>query len=428
MTLLSSSSFLRVAGMPIPAVETVKTWHPMRGAALFELPEAIKPEQTRSIERPRSVLPFGAAGMIGLVLAIESFVTRNWLDFSDPVSLSWRYSVQTTRTEAPGCDLLCLGDSLVKNGIIPSILASDTGRRTVNISAARCPTLMSYFLLRRALDAGAQPEAIFINAKPAVLLGNVDFNARYLQEVLSIRECVELLCLTRRGPFVLSTLVGRALPSLRSRLELRSNLMSGLRGRTDPLFEINRVLWRNWTVNGGANVAPARASSATPVDPPVAWRLHTGVFHVDPTNAAAIDRLLQLAAERNIAVFWLLPPLSPELQALRDHSGAEAAYERFVRSYQSRYSQVMAVLDGRRAGYPSALFSDATHLNSQGAVSLTHAVATAIGLELNRTRPANCRAWIALGAPRNPPAGPGVQVEDLEETRGILQFPSSAAE
>ena len=281
-------------------------------------------------------------------MAFETFVGRNWLDFSDPISLSWRYSVRTAESEAPACSLLCLGDSLVKNGIIPSIIENVTGRRTANLAAVRCPTLMSYFLLRRALDAGAQPDAILINAKPAVLLGNADFNARYLQEVLSIRECAELLTMTRKGPLVLSALVSRALPSLRSRLEVRSNLMAALRRQTDPLPEINRVLWRNWTVNAGANVAAAHSSPKAALDPAVGLRLHTGFFHVDPTNETAIERLLELAAQRKIQVFWLLPPLAPDLQALRDKSGAEAGYEHFVRSLQARYPQMIAVLDARR--------------------------------------------------------------------------------
>ena len=59
-----------------------------------------------------------------------------------------------SKTESPGCDLLCLGDSLIKHGLFPGVIEEETGRRTVNLSAARAPALLTYFFLRRALDAG----------------------------------------------------------------------------------------------------------------------------------------------------------------------------------------------------------------------------------------------------------------------------------
>ena len=45
----------------------------------------------------RTAIPWGVAGMIGLIVAIECFVARNWLDFTDPVSLSWRYSAEAVQ-------------------------------------------------------------------------------------------------------------------------------------------------------------------------------------------------------------------------------------------------------------------------------------------------------------------------------------------
>ncbi len=194
-----------------------------------------------------TAFPWGVAGMIVLVAAIECFVSRNRLDFTDPVSLSWRYSAASVTTESPGCDLLCLGDSLIKHGLLPGVIEEETGRRTLNLSAARAPALLTYFFLRRALDAGARPRAIIINAKPAVLLAGPEFNARYWQEVLTPRECVEFSLITRDGPFILATVVGRLLPSLRSRLEIRSQVTAAVRGETDPVPGMNRILLRNWT-------------------------------------------------------------------------------------------------------------------------------------------------------------------------------------
>ena len=212
-----------------------------------------------------SAIPWGVVGMVALVIGFETFVGRNWLDFSDPVSLSWRYSVRSVPKASREREILCLGDSLIKHGVIPGVIEQETGRKTINLSAARAPALLTYFLLRRALDAGARPQALIIDAKPAVLLAGPEFNARYWQEVLAPRECVDLARMASSGSFVLSTIVGRLLPSLRGRLEVRSNVLAALKGENDPVAAMNRVLWRNWTVNDGANVAsPGRAPNQSP--------------------------------------------------------------------------------------------------------------------------------------------------------------------
>jgi hypothetical protein len=365
--------------------------------------------------------------MIGLIVAIESFVARNWLDFSDPVSLSWRFSVQTVQADAPGCDLLCLGDSLVKHGLIPSVVEGGSGLRTVNLSAARCPTLMTYFLFRRALEAGSHPAAILINAKPAVLLGGLDFNLRYWQEVLSSRDGLELAAISRKGNFLARALLGRLLPSFRSRLEIQSNLMAALRGETDRLHGINRMLWRNWTVNEGANVAHEDPGYQGELPSDVAENLHPDVFHIDRTNAEGLKRLLKLAARRDIRVFYLLTPLTPALQNRRDQSGAEAKYEQMVRSIQAKYPQVMTVLDARRAGYPPRLFVDATHLNGRGAIALSRAVAAAVDAELigPEASSAGPARWIELPPPPDRFPGLEVTLEDVEESKRIVQGAST---
>jgi lysophospholipase L1-like esterase len=387
---------------------------------------AAKLDRGPTAVRKQGAIPWGVAGMIGLILSVECFVSRHWIDFSDPVSLSWRWSAEAAETEARRGELLCLGDSLVKHGLVPAVIERATGRRAVNLSAARAPTLWTYYLLRRALDAGARPSAIVINAKPAVLMGGPVYDARYWQEVLTLRDGFELLQMTRKAPFIASTLVGRLLPSLRSRLEVRSNVLAALRGETDRLHAINRVLWRNWTANGGANLASADSPFQGEVALEVAQRLHTDRFHVDRTNATAIERLLRLAAERQIPVFWLMCPLSPNLQALRDESGSEGQYEQFVRTIQARYPQLMTVLDARRAAYSSTYFVDATHLNSKGAIALSRSVAAAIGALLPRPGLPAGRGWIALEPPTEGPALFEGTLEDLETSRRILELDTTA--
>ena len=395
----------------------------VRPSAHFHGAHAAEVDRLQPARDAKSAIPWGVIGMIGLIVAIETAVGRNWLDLSDPVSLSWRFSAEAAHAKAPGRDLLCLGDSLVKHGLIPSVLEEASGLRAANLAAARCPTWMTYFLLRRALEAGAHPSAIIINAKPAGLVPGPDFNARYWQDVLSVRDSLELYRISGRGEFWAATLLGRLLPTLRSRLEIRSNLLAALRGETDRLHDINRILWRNWSANQGANVASLNSPYGGELTADVARNLLTHLFHVHRANAEGIDRLLRLAAERQIRVFWLLPPLSAALQARRDESGAEAKYEEFLRSFQRRYPEVVTVLDARRAAYPPAMFVDATHLGGRGAIALSRSVAIAVQAELSRPHRAPARGWIELNdRPEGQQAGPDLGLEDLDQSRRILHL------
>ena len=145
--------------------------------------------------------------------------------------------------------------------------------------------------------------------------------------------------------------------------------MAELRGEIDPLHDINRVLWRNWTVNDGANVASFHSGYHGELSPEIQENLHPDAFHVNRSNEAGLESLLRLAAERSIRVYWLLTPLSPGLQAWRDRSGAEARFEEWVRRFQARYPQVVTILDARRVVSAPSMFIDATHLAGRGGIA-----------------------------------------------------------
>jgi hypothetical protein len=354
-----------------------------------------------------------------LILAIECLVKGNWLDFTDPASLSWRYSAEAARSRVCDRDVLVIGDSLVKHAVLPSVLDKAAALRAENLGAARCPTLMSYFLLRRSLESGARPRAIIFNAKPAVLMGDIDFNRRYWQEVLSTGELWDLFKLKPNAAFVLSVLAGKVCPSLRSRIDIRAHLAARLRGQTGPLSVTNRALWRNWTVNHGANVACRKPPYDGKLTRDEESGLHPRLFHCDKTNAKAVDRLLHLAQEHQIPVLWLLPPLSPDLQSVREQSGAERSYEQFVRGYQARFPQTVTILDGRNIGYPPSAFADATHLDAQGAISLSRSIARVVGRVTALPREMSTTRWISL----DPWSAGSVEIaiapEDVETSRAI---------
>ena len=353
--------------------------------------------------------------MLALVLLVEGTVARHPLDFSDPVSLSWRLAAGSARDEAPGCAILGIGDSLVKHAVIPRAIEDRLGARAVNLGVARGPAPATYFLFRRALDAGARPEAVVINFKPSVLIGSPRYNLRYWQEILTFHEALDLTRTGGGGSLLTEIVLGRLLPSIRGRLEVRGAVAAALRGEPSPMRRINRICKRNWSVNGGANVAARNAAFTGVVSAKDHKTLYSHKWYCHKANAVYVRRVLDLAAARGIRVYWLLPPLAPALQARREETGAEAGFLGFVRSLHARYPN-LTIVDGRHAGYDASLFVDATHLDGRGAAVLSADLAALLARD-RAGRPPGAR-WVNL--PDHAGRSPALALEDVEESTRIL--------
>src|SRR5262249_60589538 len=100
--------------------------------------------------------------------------------------------------------------------------------------------------------------AVVVEFKPGVLVGGPSFQLRDWPEVLSPRETLDLIRTTGGATFATELLAGALLPSFRARHDLRDVLRSALRGEAPRVRHMNATCRRNWTVNGGANVAPRR--------------------------------------------------------------------------------------------------------------------------------------------------------------------------
>ncbi len=370
-------------------------------------------------KRIARALPWGMLGALGLITLIEAFLATRVIELSDPVALSWRRAAHAAHAEAPEASLLIAGDSLIMHGLVPALVERSSQLHPANMAAARAPALFSYFMIRRALDAGAKPRAIVFATKPAVLIGGPAYNARYWQEVLTPREFAELISITPIGTLATELAFGRALPSFRSRLEANSWLSARFAGKPDPVAELNRALWRNWTVNRGSNVIPARPPFTGELTPAVAHNLFVDHFHVDYSNSVAVDRLLALAESRAIPIYWLLMPLSPVVQARRDSSGAEQKFESFVRLKLAAHPRAV-VLDARRSGFPAEAFGDATHLNIRGAACLSALVASRLEAQLKIARPAPEERWVVLGRAPHPLPPPPNEIEDVETSKRLV--------
>jgi lysophospholipase L1-like esterase len=354
--------------------------------------------------------------MLALVAGVESFVARHALEYTGPGPWSWQVAGDAARREAPGRQILCFGDSLMKLGIAPPVVSRRSGRSSYNLAIFAAQAPATYFMLRRALGAGARPEAVVVDFAPDLLSGGPRYNMRQWGEFLNLDEAVDLARHARDAAFFAEAMLGRLLPTVRARSEIRTNIHAALLDSRFSLRSQTLPHWRNWGLNAGGELTPADHDPIRPLRPEDAARLHSGTFWCDPINRHYLDRFLSLAAARRIRVYWLLTPVTPEMQRERDRTGADARFSRFVASWQERCPGLV-VLDGRRSGYGTGLFVDPIHLDARGAAALSDDVAGVLAARGLRED----RRWVALPRYRARPADP--TLEDLDRSRVALGFP-----
>ena len=148
--------------------------------------------------------------------------------------------------------------------LVPKVVAARSGRWAFNLAAASGPAPSTYFVLRRALEAGAKPRAVVVDFGPGLLAAGPERDVRNSSEVLGLREFLDL---PGRPGRPLRGLARGAMPLALgpSRDEIRGILRAAGRGEVDRQAEINRVCRRNWRVNDGAHLAaPNPAIGARP--------------------------------------------------------------------------------------------------------------------------------------------------------------------
>ncbi len=330
-------------------------------------------------DRRRGRIPLGLIGALAMVIAVEAQVGRHGLEFAATGALDWRTARTAAARQATKADVLCFGDSLVKFGVQPRILEARTGRPSFNLALFGGPIPASHALLRRTLHHGARPTAIVVDFERNKLVtapGN-EATPYPWAEVLGFRDAIEMALENGDTGLFARYLAERALPTIRWRLGVREAIVAAFDGTTPETRASKTILQRNWRRNRGAvvNASNGRSEGVAVAEGAERalnhWRPH-------PINVRYLRRFLDLATLHGIRVVWLMPPFSPELQAMTDRSQDEARYEAFVRSILAEHPEVL-LLDARHAGYPIGVFTDPAHLDRQGATVLSEELAHWIG-------------------------------------------------
>jgi hypothetical protein len=347
--------------------------------------------------------------MLGLVVLVECSLAGHALDFTRFYIHDWTFTGRAARTEARGCAVLCFGDSLMKFGVVPRVLEARLGGRgrAYNLAVCNGQAASSYFLLRRALAAGARPSALVVDFTPHLLAAGPMHNLRQWPELVSLGEWLDLGWTARHGAFFAELSLGCLLPSVKDRDEIRGNVRAVLRGEAGSHRAEIPAYVAHWRRSRGANIYPRRPSYRGEIDAtnpayfPRGWKCH-------PTNEAYLRRFLALAETHAIPVFWLLPPTAPQFQARRDALGLEASHERLLERLQRAFAN-LTVIDGRRASPDPGLFIDQLHLGRPGAVAVSAGLAEVLSRHLDRPR--TSPRWVTL--PTCEPGATSVPVEDL---------------
>jgi len=372
----------------------------------------------------RGPVPWGVIGLLFAVVVIERGLSRHERSFADPAAMNFQYCKGVSATKAAHAEILALGTSMMKLGVVPRVIATETGRSVFNLAVLNGHLPSSYFVLRRALENGARPKAILLDCQDSSIppekeherFEGITANRRNWPELLDTRDTLDLAWVAGDSEFLADTLISRVLTSCKDRYEIRGQVLGALRGEKSTVALMNRALLRNWRVNQGAfmisanvpsNVAPAALTtpSSSPADTSTASRSNR-------LTEAYLGRVLDLAAAYQFRVFWVLPPLPPATQATREAGGQDDYFTALANRVRARCPKSV-VIDARRSGYPADLFVDAVHLSAQGATTFSAEIAKVVKAELDH--PSSAESWVNLAPYRQ--VAPMQPYEDLSRSQ-----------
>lgn len=313
-------------------------------------------------------LPWALPAMLVLVVAVEAFVSRHPLIALDQDDWQYHLARRDSARHARGQDVLFLGDSLIKNGVLPRVVGSRCGLEVYNLAISGVQAPGIFHVLRSVLRSGSRPSAVVVNFSPHLLALPPQVNWGRWPHLMGCRELVEMGLQSRDASFVASLLIRRCIPSFRGRHALRAAVLAAVAARHDDGEKMAGAL-RHWGRHAGAHVLPSSPGEPWNLDGyqklvyPLGWKPNR-------VNAEYVLRFLTLAEEHGLTVYWLITPVHPALQLAKEHAGVEAKLLALVQSYRARFPNLV-VIDGSQAQYDPSVFHDPIHLGREGAFALS---------------------------------------------------------
>lgn len=357
----------------------------------------------------------GLLGMLALVVTTETFIIHRGTGLGAAQAWMWNSCGRAASRSSKDCQVVCLGDSQVKHGLMTNVLEDRLHLRTMNLAFSGCQAPASYFQLERILKAKAKPTAVVVDFYPVLLGHGLEENTYRWAELLSVPEAFDLARTAQDSSFFAWVMTGRLLPCVRFRLDMREIITSRLRGEQAPPTDRVHVFRRNTAKNRGTLVFEKNPTPWMTNDIP-GWL--NSAFLPDRVGNACnmryVDRFLKLACEHKIPVFWVVPPDHPKFEASKDEAGINDRYTHLLNRAVAKFPNVV-ILDARHSAYPSGVFFDQSHLDRDGAATLTAQVANVIRGHLAGNLPSRF-----VNLPAYQPEDPKVPVEDTLQTFMVL--------
>jgi hypothetical protein len=355
--------------------------------------------------------------MLALIVLTESFIARNDLKFSRIEANDWKTTAESARSSGQFGGILCLGDSQVKFGLLPLVMESKVGQPVECLAVQGGQAPSTYFLLKKALEAGARPSALVIDWEPHLLKSGAEHNVRMWPEITDLSDNLELSWTAGDASGFLSRLMAGIFPSYRARTEIRDNIKAALNGETPQMPEWIERSARNRMMNRGATALAkdhiGRTADLNRWGNKVAtpWSAH-------PVNTAFARKTLKLAEAYKIPVFIAIMPVSPGMLQKYEQNGMDQPYTQWVKKLVHRFPNVV-VVDLRRSNYDASVFYDPLHLDRDGALSASLAFGRFLRDHLDQPPTAN--RWVQMTPYQ--PAVAEVAFEDTTQTYQILTRP-----
>jgi len=265
---------------------------------------------------------------------------------------------------APAPDIEILGDSVARSGFLASALTDEKVIARSDALPGSGP-LFSYFMLRDQLSRGEIPKVLIIAHSPHVL-GQL----RYPLVVGGFARWREIPELAMETQWWSETAYG-TLTRLSYILMHRDSFRDILTNRDfsffrEPDSRTNLISDRAELKIFRKELAEGRFDQSKL--PGAVTDFYQQRFNVTPENDRYFRRLLAMAKQHNIKVYWLTMPTPAGVLAARNKVNFEQDMLAYLRQFEA--SGEMTLLRPQFVVYPDNRFRDFLHLNLAGAVKL----------------------------------------------------------
>lgn len=326
--------------------------------------------------------PAGLIGMLALIVLVEGAVARHEADFKIGWHWGWKVNGGAARRKADRFSVLCFGDSQVNLGIIPNVLDLVTGERSLNLALSGGQATTTFFQLRRALEAGARPKAILVDFFPLLLNHGHEENTPRWPDYLTTREALEMSRAVGDPGFFARVTLSRLLVTARERDGIRKAIVDSFAGQFVTQRGESVALRRNLQLNQGGVVFD-RHPEWDAGDLNAWYKLaFANPEWCTPYHRAYLEKFFELTRKAGTQVFWVVPPLPPEVEEKLAAEGEDDRLDALITSIQDQFPEV-TVIDARGTEYPHEVFIDHGHLDRIGARCFTAGVGESIRRKLD---------------------------------------------